>query len=112
MKASMDDLTVTRATELFSALSHPVRLRMTELLCARERTVGQIAEEVSIGRSGASQHLAILARAGIVVSKTRGTSRIYSVRGPRIGKILELIEQFCHVHHLYGPADERVDEVA
>lgn len=108
----MDELTAMRAVELFTALSHPVRLRMTELLCAQERTVGQIAEETKVSRSGASQHLAILARAGIVVSKTRGTSRIYSVRGPRIGKILELIEQFCHVHHLYGPADERVDELA
>lgn len=102
----MDDLTSARACELFSALSHPVRLLIVEKLGTEERSVGQIASEIGIGHSGASQHLAILARAGVLTSESRGTSRLYRVRGPRIGAILRLIEEFCHAHRLYGSADD------
>lgn len=106
----MDDATRERASELFAALSHPVRMRIVELLASGERTVGDIAQEMKIGQSGASQHLAILARAGVLASEARGTSRFYRVRGPRIAKILELIEEFCQVHRLYGtPEDEGTD---
>lgn len=102
----MDDRTAARACEMFSAFSHPLRLRIVELLCSEERSVGQVAREMGIGHSGASQHLAILARAGVLVSEARGTSRLYRVRGPRIPEILRLIEEFCHVHRLYGaPSD-------
>lgn len=103
----MDELTAARACELFSALSHPGRLKIVEILCTGERSVGQIAAEMGIGHSGASQHLSLLARAGVLVSETRGASRVYRVRGPRIAAILGLIEEFCHVHRLYGaPVDE------
>lgn len=111
-KTHMDALTAARACELFSALSHPVRLQIVEMLCTQERSVGQIASEVGIGHSGASQHLSILARAGVLVSETRGTSRVYRVRGPRIAAILKLIEEFCHVHRLYGAPAEESDGAA
>jgi DNA-binding transcriptional ArsR family regulator len=101
----MDAETHARAAELFSALSNPVRLRITEFLCEGERTVGEVAAHMGIGQSGASQHLAQLARAGVVVAEARGTSRYYRVRGPRIPKILGLIEEFCHVHRLFGSTE-------
>jgi len=77
---------------------------------AGEKSVGDIAASVGIGQSGASQHLALLARAGVVVAEARGTSRIYRVRGPRIGRIVSLIEEFCHVHHLYGSVESESSE--
>jgi DNA-binding transcriptional ArsR family regulator len=107
LKKAMDDVTRLRAAQLFDALSHPIRIRIVELLYKGERTVGDIAAEMKIGQSGASQHLAILARAGVLVAGPRGATRTYRVRGPRIERIMELIEEFCHVHGLYG--DEDVD---
>jgi DNA-binding transcriptional ArsR family regulator len=73
---------------------------MAEELCRQPRTVGSVAAEMNIGQSGASQHLAILARAGVVVADRQGTSHVYRVRGPRIAKILDLIFEFCQVHQL------------
>lgn len=106
----MEDVVRFRAGELFSALSHPVRLRIVELLCQHELSVGEVAVQTGIGQSGASQHLAILARAGILVSEAHGTTRRYRIRGPRIKVILTLIEEFCHTHDLYGiPAAESVE---
>jgi ArsR family transcriptional regulator len=98
----MEDVVRTRAGELFSALSHPVRLRIVELLCVEELSVGEVANQIGIGQSGASQHLAILARAGVLISTAQGTTRRYKTRGPRIKAILTLIEEFCHTHYLYG----------
>jgi len=98
----MEDEVLLRASEIFSALSNPVRLRIVELICSRELSVGDVATEMGIGASGASQHLSILARCGILVSSTHGTSRLYRVRGPRVQMILKLIEEFCHKHVLYG----------
>lgn len=108
----MNPATRDRACDLFGALAHPVRLRIVELLVEGERTVGEVAGAMKIGQSGASQHLAQLARAGVLVVERRGTSRYYRVRGPRIGKILTLIEEFCHVHSLYGAVNEEQGEAA
>ena len=95
-----------RASQLFAALSHPTRLRIVELLRDTEMTVNEVAAAVNMGQSGTSQHLAILARAGILTVEPRGASRRYFVRGPRIARILDLIEEFCTVHELFGNPDE------
>ena len=94
-----------RASALFAALAHPTRLRIVELLIQGEETVNGIAGALEITQSGASQHLAVLTRAGVLCVEQRGSSRFYRVRGPRIAYILSLIENFCTVHNLYGTAD-------
>ncbi len=106
----MEDVVVARASEIFAALSNPVRLRIVEWLCEHERSVGEVASEMGIGPSGASQHLSLLARAGIVVSTPHGTSRLYRVRGPRVPAILKLINEFCHAHVLYGVSPGESEE--
>ena len=106
----MNDLICQRASQLFTSLSHPTRLRIAELLCTGEKTVNEIAAELHFSQSGTSQHLAILTRAGVLVVEQRGVSRFYRVRGPRIQRILDLIVEFCHTHELYGmPTDSETD---
>ena len=106
----MDIMTRARVGQLFGALANPTRLRIVELLCTGERSVNEIAEALQIGQSGTSQHLAILTRAGVLAVEPVGSIRIYRVRGPRIGKILTLIEEFCTIHELYGVAREEADD--
>lgn len=106
----MNERTRERASQLFSALSNPSRLRITELLCQQELSVNEICATLSLGQSATSQNLATLTRAGILVVETRGASRVYRVRGPRILRILALIEEFCQVHELYGFPDDEVGE--
>ena len=102
----MKDMTRERAAQLFSALSHPTRLRLVELLANGEKTVNDLANELQFGQSGVSQHLSILTRAGALVVEQRGVYRFYRVRGPRILRILNLIEEFCELHSLYGTVEE------
>ena len=102
----MHSATRQRAGQLFAALAHPARLRIVELLCQGEQTVNGIAAELNLSQSGTSQHLSLLTRAGVLVVEPHGAARIYRVRGPRIGRILALIEEFCEAHELYGMGDE------
>lgn len=102
----MEERTRERAGQLFSALSNPARLRITELLCDTEMSVNEICAALSLGQSATSQNLAALTRSGVLVMEQRGARRIYRVRGPRIGRILALIEEFCTIHQLYGVAED------
>jgi len=83
-----------------------------ELLLDGERTVNDIASTLGTLQSSASQHLAILMRAGVLAVDERGVSRFYRVRGPRIARILVLIEEFCQIHDLYGAEDLAEEEPA
>ena len=106
----MDEQIRTRSAVLFAALGHPTRITIVELLIKKEMSVGEISTALDLAQSSASQHLAALLRAGVLVVTPRGTSRLYRVRGPRIGKILELIREFCEVQGLKGePIDEQND---
>jgi DNA-binding transcriptional ArsR family regulator len=94
----MDDNTLVFAVQLFSALAHPTRLRIVELLTANARTVNEVAQSLGILQPNASQHLAILNRAGVVKVTPDGVARSYSLRGPRIARILRLVNEFRSIH--------------
>ncbi|MGO8671922.1 MAG: ArsR/SmtB family transcription factor [Capsulimonadaceae bacterium] len=94
----MDDYTLEFAVQLFSALAHPTRLRIVELLTFSSRTVNEVAHCLGILQPNASQHLAILNRAGVVRVTPDGVIRNYSLRGPRIARVLRLVNEFRSIH--------------
>jgi len=94
----MDEGTLAFAVTLFSALAHPTRLRIVELLTINARTVNEVAQCLGILQPNASQHLAILNRAGVVKVTPDGVARSYSLRGPRIARVLRLVNEFRTVH--------------
>ena len=65
------------AGDPFDALGDPHRRAIVELLAARERSVGEIAEALPISRPAVSRHLRLLKQAGLVVEEPEGTRRIY-----------------------------------
>ncbi len=93
-----------RAVILFGALAHDTRLRILELLLDGERTVNDVAATLGLQQTTASQHLRVLTSAGILAVEQRRSSRYYRLRGPRVPRVMGLIEEFCQVHGLYGAA--------
>jgi len=83
---------------LFAALANPSRLYIIEHLAKGPASVNEIAEAVGLKQSMTSQHLSSLLAVGVVVYEKAGNSRQYSLRGPRIPRILELVEEFYDIH--------------
>lgn len=74
--------------ELFRALAHPVRVRALEFLVQGERSVGELATALDVDLSHLSQQLAVLRRAGVVVTRRDGNTIYYSVENPGVLELL------------------------
>lgn len=58
--------------QVFQALSDPTRRAMLGDLAARPRTVGELAAPFDISLAGASKHIQVLERAGLVRREVQG----------------------------------------
>ena len=58
-------------------MADPTRRTIFELVAARPRAVGELAELVPVTRPAVSQHLKLLKAAGLVLDRAEGTRRIY-----------------------------------
>jgi ArsR family transcriptional regulator len=74
--------------EFFRMLGHPVRIRILELLGDGPRPVRVLLDDIGVEASNLSQQLAVLRRAGIVVSAREGTSVVYSLAGPDVADLM------------------------
>ena len=75
---------------IFSALAHPLRLRILERLREGPCCVCKLIPYVGGEQSNVSHHLAILRRADIVQSEKRGTEVWYRVTDPTVFEIIDL----------------------
>lgn len=64
-------------SEVFSALSHPVRRKILELLTERAMSAGDIAAHFDLAKPTLSGHFAILKEAKLVDVERRGATLIY-----------------------------------
>ena len=60
----------------------------------QEHTVGDIAERMGIAQSTASEHLAILKRAGVLVAEKRQKEVYYRVDKARVRELLAVIQHW------------------
>ena len=74
--------------EFFKTLSHPMRIRVLELLSARERPVGELLRELDVEASNLSQQLAVLRRAGLVTTRKEGSTVYYSLVSDQIADLM------------------------
>ncbi|HEX4006994.1 MAG TPA: metalloregulator ArsR/SmtB family transcription factor [Acidobacteriaceae bacterium] len=80
--------------EILSALAHPTRIAIVDLLRAGELTAGVCAERLGLEQANLSQHLAVLRARQIVVGRKAGNQVFYSVRDPLIWKLLDLLRKY------------------
>ena len=79
--------------EFFKVLGHATRIQILETLRHGPRAVSDIAEQIGVGGSALSQHLAALRRAGIATSHRENRTVIYETIDPRIFALLETAKQ-------------------
>ena len=76
--------------KLFSALSHPDRIRIIEELRSKEQDVQSLSEILEISSSRVSQHLGTLRALRLVRDSRDGKRHIYSLVSPEVASwILE-----------------------
>lgn len=68
--------------EIISALAHPIRVAIVDLLKDGEVCVCEIADRIGAERSNTSRHLAIMLRAGVLKTRKEGLQVFYSLRTP------------------------------
>ena len=80
--------------DALSAAAEPTRRRLLQMLAAGPRTVGELAEHFPVTRPAISQHLAVLADAGLVTAQKEGRQRFYSVVPAGITQLRAEIARF------------------
>lgn len=73
-----------KQAEIAKAIAHPLRIAILYFLKDGEQCVCDIAEHVGSERSNVSQHLSVMANAGIVTSRKDGLKVMYKLKTPCI----------------------------
>ena len=74
--------------QLFQSLSHPVRIRVLELLVDGEKPVSELRDGVGVEASSLSQHLTVLKQSGLVTSRRRGNQVSYRITDDSVADFL------------------------
>ena len=81
-------------TDALSAAAEPNRRRILQLLAKGPLTVTEIASDFTVTRSAISQHLLVLADAGLVDAEKLGRQRIYRVLPSGLRRLQAEIDRF------------------
>lgn len=79
--------------KFFRGLSDPTRLSVLLTLLDKEKTVGEIVENIHQSQSNVSNHLKCLSDCGLVKNRRNGKNVYYSLRDPKTKRLLTLSEQ-------------------
>jgi DNA-binding transcriptional ArsR family regulator len=94
-----------------TALADPTRREIFERLADRPRPVGELARELPVSRPAVSQHLKVLKEAGLVIDRSAGTRRIYSVDPEGLDALRAYLDTFWNRSlAAYKAAVEQTDE--
>ena len=89
----LDYANLRKAVLVLRAVNHKLRQRVIDILDDSDTmTVTDIYIKLRLEQSVASQHLAILRRAGVVLTKREGKFIYYSLDKDRLNQIASLVE--------------------
>lgn len=89
----VDFVNLKKAAMTLRALNHKLRQQIIKLIDENKRlTVTEIYIRLRLEQSVASQHLAILRRAGIVKTERDGKFIYYSIHSERISHVMKCVE--------------------
>lgn len=88
--------TIKRAALTLRSLNHTLRKKLLELIQSKgEVNVTDIHTKLKIEQSVASQHLAIMRRAGVLITRRDGKMIYYSVNRKRVSEIVQLSQKLA-----------------
>ena len=96
MNAEIMERAADQTSELLKALANRHRLLIICQLIDGERSVGELAEFLSLRDSTVSQHLALLRKDGLVSARREAQTIFYSIASEPAREVLKTLYQaFC-----------------
>ena len=86
------DLLMNRASDVFQALSHPLRLSICFELSTAEQSVSQLCNLLHQPQHSISQHLALLRKQSVVKARKQSRQVFYQISDPQVQKVLNCIK--------------------
>src|SRR6478752_5288044 len=110
-RKAKDELFAAFATAA-KALANGRRAEIVDVLAQGERSVDDLAAEISQSVANTSQHLQVLARAGLVRSRREGTRVYYRLASDRVADLWAAVRDVSvrHVAEVSVLADEYLGE--
>jgi DNA-binding transcriptional ArsR family regulator len=87
-------MTSLREPDVFTAISHPARRHMIDLLAEADRSVNVIAGHFKMSRPAVSQHLRVLLDAGLVTEQRHGRERRYHFVPEQLGPVRDWLAHY------------------
>ena len=84
MESADESLLYELQANVCLALANPKRLQILNILKSGECSVGVMAQEMGITKANLSQHLAVLRKEGILLTRREGTTIFYRIAHPKI----------------------------
>ncbi len=81
-------------TDVFTAIAHPVRRQILDLLASGAVNVNDLAAPFDISRSAISQHLKILLDSELVIRERRGREQVYRLRPDNLNQVAEWLKKY------------------
>jgi DNA-binding transcriptional ArsR family regulator len=83
---------IKKASEIFSALGHPIRLKIAYFLSQRDHCVCELIFKLGERQNLVSHHLTIMKNCGIIEAYSSSKWHFYRLN-PEFGNILKIISQ-------------------
>ncbi len=100
MSRDLKDLLYELVARIGKAMSSPKRLELLELLAQGEKTVEQLATEISVDIRLASAHLKSLKAARLVTSRRDGKYVVYKLSGSDVAGLWVMLREVAEEHLL------------
>ncbi len=82
-----------RNVALLKAMGESTRYKILSILISGERCACEIPELIKRSQPNTSMHLAKLQDWGVIQSRRDGKKILYSIKDPRVKKILEILQK-------------------
>lgn len=87
---------IKKNSQLFKALSDPIRLSVLNELKSGEKCACVLLEDLDIGQSGLSYHMKILCDSGIVNSRQEGKWTHYSLSDNGCKNVIQILSEILN----------------
>jgi DNA-binding transcriptional ArsR family regulator len=91
---SMKRKEVAQPIDVFQAISDPTRRGLLDLIAHGSQPVKVLAQEFAMTRPAISQHLRVLAEAGLIVEKKVGREHHYQLQPEPLSYVHDWVQQY------------------